>query len=282
MATSESNKHEKKTRKQLESSLKQLISEKTALITENSNLLKELNFFRSLDEDQSAVKELPEDLRKILAGFVHDLKNRITFLSTSIKLIQEGIVDNELPVYLSKLRASIQRMEYSVETMRHALKLGQVPKVPIEIDNIIKKAIDLTKLTSPADIKILYHPDIDQPLKILGNKNELMIVVIGIIENGLQSMRKEEQGTLNIQLRKLSEGYKQPMVELTIDDTGRGIPVENLERVFDVRFSTKRDGWGLGLYLAKGIVENMEGRIFVKSKEGVGTSVVIVLPINNT
>jgi signal transduction histidine kinase len=71
------------------------------------------------------------------------------------------------------------------------------------------------------------------------------------------------------------------MVEIVIQDTGSGIPSRNLERVFDLRFSTKRAGWGLGLHLAKQAVEDMDGEIRLDSEEGVGTTVSIMLPIED-
>jgi signal transduction histidine kinase len=68
------------------------------------------------------------------------------------------------------------------------------------------------------------------------------------------------------------------MIEVVIADTGRGIPQEELARIFDPFFSTKDEGVGLGLSLVHKIIENHNGRIRVSSNPGNGTTFVISLP----
>ena len=72
------------------------------------------------------------------------------------------------------------------------------------------------------------------------------------------------------------EGY----LKIEIQDTGQGIPEEDIKKIFDPFFTTKPKGTGLGLSLVHKIVENHEGRIFVNSKVGEGTTVTLLLPLN--
>ena len=71
-----------------------------------------------------------------------------------------------------------------------------------------------------------------------------------------------------------------PNLELVIGDSGRGIPHEDLGKIFEPFFSTKRKGTGLGLAIVHQIVENHGGKIEVESREGWGTTFRIILPMN--
>ncbi|HPP08329.1 MAG TPA: ATP-binding protein, partial [bacterium] len=83
------------------------------------------------------------------------------------------------------------------------------------------------------------------------------------------------KGTIKIQLFNDNEN-----VVLTIEDDGCGIPEENLSKIFDPLFTTKPNGTGLGLPIVNEIIAQHNGRIFVESKKGVGTKVIIELPLN--
>jgi signal transduction histidine kinase len=69
-----------------------------------------------------------------------------------------------------------------------------------------------------------------------------------------------------------------PAVELMVEDNGRGIPAEDLERIFDVFYSTRKGGTGLGLAIVERIARNHDGEVRVASEPGRGTTVRVVLP----
>ena len=69
------------------------------------------------------------------------------------------------------------------------------------------------------------------------------------------------------------------MVEVSVTDTGIGIPIENLDNVFSPYFTTKKQGFGMGLSLVQNIIHRHHGRISVKSEKGAGTCFGIQLPV---
>jgi signal transduction histidine kinase len=83
-----------------------------------------------------------------------------------------------------------------------------------------------------------------------------------------------EGGRLNIKT-----GVKGDFAEITLKDTGEGIPKENLKKIFDPLFTTKAKGIGLGLSIVKGMIDNHKGMIEVKSKVGKGTAFTVKLPV---
>lgn len=113
----------------------------------------------------------------------------------------------------------------------------------------------------------------ESSLLVAGDANQLEQVFMNLIQNAAQAMAKG--GALTIRTRA-NDGQ----VEVLISDTGCGIPKEHLERVFDSFFSTKGEkGTGLGLAICKRIVEEHQGKIEVKSQEGIGTTMYVNLPV---
>jgi signal transduction histidine kinase len=111
-------------------------------------------------------------------------------------------------------------------------------------------------------------------LLVNGQRDHLLQVLMNIILNGVEAMQPDG-GELKVELL-LSANQSQ--IGIQISDTGRGIPAEDLDRVFDPFFTTRENGMGLGLAISYDIVRKHEGRITVKSTVGVGTAFTIWLP----
>jgi signal transduction histidine kinase len=97
-------------------------------------------------------------------------------------------------------------------------------------------------------------------------------VVLNLVLNGIQAI--DGSGRVDVRLRR-----ERRAAVMTIEDTGRGIKAEELPRIFKPFFTTRKGGTGLGLSLAKGIVEAHGGRIGVSSTVGRGTRFEVQLPV---
>jgi signal transduction histidine kinase len=109
----------------------------------------------------------------------------------------------------------------------------------------------------------------------LVDRDQISQAFLNLLLNSLESI--DGGGKIRIRLKKNSV---QPSVEVSIVDTGRGIPQEDLGKIFEPFFSTKRKGTGLGLAIVHQIVDTHGGDIAVDSKEEVGTTFRITLPLN--
>ena len=96
-------------------------------------------------------------------------------------------------------------------------------------------------------------------------------VFLNLILNAFDAMQKG--GTLTIGSRMLDD-----QVAVAIKDSGTGIPEDSQDRIFDLYYSTKKNGGGIGLAITKKIIEAHEGRIYFKTRSGVGTTFIIELP----
>jgi two-component system NtrC family sensor kinase len=111
-------------------------------------------------------------------------------------------------------------------------------------------------------------------LDIEGDRDQLRQVFTNLIVNGLQSM--PEGGELVVDAEPDDEGRR---VRVTIADYGSGIPEEDMAKLFTPFFTTKSRGTGLGLAVSYGIVGDHGGEIRVESREGVGATFTVVLPL---
>jgi signal transduction histidine kinase len=116
-------------------------------------------------------------------------------------------------------------------------------------------------------------------LRVLGDPGALQQVFLNLLLNAVQSMPGGGRISVAVAPWPALRGSDGPRwVVVRIADTGPGIPPEQLRRVFDPFYTTKRDGTGLGLAICHGLVEQHEGEIRMESEEGTGTTVSVRLP----
>ena len=142
-----------------------------------------------------------------------------------------------------------------------------------DLNQIIKDAVEIV-------IPDLEQHHINLKLELEENLPPLMLdrgfmrqVLANLISNARDSMKEAVEGTLTVSTEKNSDS-----VILTVSDTGTGIAPENLSKIFDPYFTTKRSGTGIGLTLVYRIIRGMGGDIEVTSRQGLGPAFRITLP----
>ncbi|MCM8771247.1 MAG: ATP-binding protein, partial [Candidatus Omnitrophica bacterium] len=180
--------------------------------------------------------------------------------------------------YVGYIERESQRCKKIVENLLTFSRKSPDVFQPVDIKSIMENTLSIVRHSLESkNIKITtdYSPDL--PL-INGNANQLQQVFTNIIINAQQAM--PQGGQLDIRVRVVQEGEKKNM-EISFQDTGCGIPKENLERIFEPFFTTKGADWksvGLGLSICYQIIEQHKGRIVVDSQVGKGSTFTVVLP----
>jgi signal transduction histidine kinase len=153
------------------------------------------------------------------------------------------------------------------------------PKAPtlsqVNTNEIILVA--LARVSMPVDIEVVTNLDETLPLA-QADPNQLTIVLVNLISNAIQAMFRG--GRLTLTSTPVKNGDKAnggPWVAIMVADTGAGIPLENLEKIFEPLFTTRTKGIGLGLPLSKTLVEKQGGSIEVTSQPGQGATFTIRL-----
>ena len=228
-------------------------------------------------QNQLIKEEKLASLGVLSAGIGHELNNPLV-----------GVIG--LGEAIQQEENLVQIKEYAGNIVRHGQRMASIIKdftglatselkdqaTPININEQIEQALHAIKQmyeTSSLEIQPTF-----QPLPPFhANAQELRQAFTNIIDNAVQAMNG--QGKLS-----LSTFLEEDAIHITVEDTGPGIPQTQLSKVFDPFFTTKPQGKGagLGLTIARRIIQRYNGQIYVTSQEGKGTTCHIAFPCHNT
>ncbi len=197
----------------------------------------------------------------------HQLGTPISSLMAWIELLKLKDVDENL---IKELEQDTSRLERITERFS---KIGSKPELlRINLVEVVNSAIDYLKTRSSEKVVFEQNYDKDAYIETPLNAALFSWVIENICKNAIDAMANK--GTISLKIIE-----KNGQVEIDIKDTGCGVPKSNQKTIFQPGFSTKKRGWGLGLSLAKRIVEIYhKGKIFIKwSEVGKGTTFRIVV-----
>lgn len=215
----------------------------------------------------------------LAGGLAHEIKNPLSTLNINLQLLMEDVQSmtgensKKVHVKIEALQKEVQRLE---EILNDFLRFARGQKLELEdrdINEVVDEVVDfVTPEIKQKNIVILKSYDAHLPSCRI-DSNLIKQAILNVIINAEQAM--ENGGELMIR----TSGNKK-YIQIDITDTGVGIPKDIIDKIFQVYFSTKKTGTGLGLPTTKRIVEEHKGIISVQSEEGKGTNFSIKLPIN--
>ena len=230
-----------------------------------------------------------ESIGTLAGGIAHDFNNMLGIIVGNTELAMDDVPEwNPARQNLEEIRtASLRARDVVKQILAFSRQSAQELK-PIRIGPIIIESIQLLRSSIPTTIQI--HQDISaESDKVRADPTQINQILINLCTNAAHAMR-DKGGILEVNLENVkinknaSTTYHDiPLgeyVRLTVKDTGRGIDPENLKRIFDPYFTTKKvgEGSGMGLAVVHGIVKSHFGNIAVSSTEGKGTTFHVLLP----
>jgi signal transduction histidine kinase len=228
-------------------------------------------------EQQLAQRERLSALGRVVAGVAHEVRNPLAAIKLKVQLARRAPYASEkLDETFNVVTAEIERLDTLV---RRLLELGDQQKLeraPVDLGELVsRRAAFFTDLAKRANVVI--ETQADCVAFVEGDENRLGQVVDNIIQNALDAM--SDGGRLSITCNTLKGPENPSFVRLSFEDTGHGIHKADQEHIFEP-FHTGRDsGTGLGLPIARAIVEEHGGRLGFVSRDGNGASFVIELPL---
>jgi anti-sigma regulatory factor (Ser/Thr protein kinase) len=201
----------------------------------------------------------------------HQLGTPTSSLAGWIEVLQQMHPEVKITGELSR---DVQRLEKITERFS---KIGSKPALsPKNLTQLLLQTIDYLRTRTSS--KLIFETDFDTRKTLIIPLNAALFewVIENITKNAIDAM--EGNGTMTFQVKELEKS-----VIIDIADTGKGIPKSAFKKIFSTGFSTKQRGWGVGLSLAKRIIEEYHnGKIFVKHSEiGKGSCIRIIMNIPN-
>lgn len=214
----------------------------------------------------------PKEFDLFMSGIIHDLRGGLGIIKNIAAFIED---DNEGNQALKKDIIKINRSVDFCELVLQNMKLFSDTNIRRFSNVLITKAVeDVFLLLERKMIDVNLTTDIyPKETSIYGDEGQIRQLFMNLIKNAGEAM--PEGGVINVKSR-----IKNEFINITVSDTGIGISENRLNDIFDIRFTTKEKGWGIGLYIVQNIVEQLGGKIKVKSKLGVGTKFEIQIPVN--
>lgn len=231
------------------------------------------------------VQEAFEKQKQFIADASHELKTPLTVINTNVDVLlsNEESNANEQSKWLHYIKSEVERMTKLTNDLLYLTQMNDWDMKMIYTEFDISKAVQGVVLTMEAVIfenQIIFEDDIEPNLKIFGNNEQIKQVVMILLDNAIKYTNNK--GTVSIELKKSHNN-----LSLSVTNTGVGIPEEHLDKVFDrfYRIDTSRErksgGYGLGLSIAKTIIEQHRGKISVRSIANEYTTFSIELPLTN-
>ncbi len=254
--------------------VEELLAHINSLSTENERLEKRLK----ASQAQLVQSGKMAAVGQLAAGVAHEVNNPLQIILSRVQLLmirhqeKDGLVTD-----LRLIESNVKRISRIIRSLldfaRH--NSGEEEHKEIDLVYLVNQTLNLMHhLLEKGKVDARIHVEGEQASRIAGNTGEMEQVFLNLIINALQAM-PEEGGDLEIDIDRTDD-----QVVVRLQDSGEGIPEENLPRIFDPFFTTREEsgGTGLGLSIIFGIVEKHNGRIEVDSDVGQGTTFTLSFP----
>jgi len=224
-------------------------------------------------------------LGRFSSGVAHEVRNPLGIILGAVEYLERVLntKDKDVKVTLDKLKISTLRAENIVQSLLKYSKPSDLKAERVQPMDLIKETLSLITYRAPlrnVEIKTQFA---DRTMYVDVDRTQIQQVLFNVMNNAIEAI-DESGGVVDIKTYSTSNSplsSESTVCVIEIQDSGSGIPKNDLSRIFEPFFTTKRDrkGTGLGLSISKKIIDNHNGTMLIESQEKKGTTVKIILPI---
>jgi signal transduction histidine kinase len=244
-------------------------------------VLNEVSVSRRFEQNLRHLDRLA-GLGTLSASMAHEIKNALVSIKTFVDLLLEKNRDAELTDVVGR---EIRRIDAMVGQMLKYAGPARPAFGQVRVHEVLDHSLRLVKPQLEGRLISLHRAFRASPDAVAGDDYQLEQAFVNLLLNAIEAMGPN--GSLTVATELVAEvGSKTanggPRLRVAIADTGVGIAPENMQRLFEPFFTTKQQGTGLGLTIARRIVQEHRGDISVQSQVNQGTTFSILLPVHNS
>ena len=184
---------------------------------------------------------------------------------------------DEIRAILSDIRSDDERAGQVIDRMRALLKRQTLDAGRLDVSTLVGDVAALVRIDAATrQVKL----DVDVPADlphVRGDRVQIQQVLLNLILNGMDALQETRLEDRRVDVTARIDGAQ--LVEIAVDDTGHGIPVDKVGKIFEPFFTTKPNGMGIGLAVSRTIVEAHGGRLWAENSSGSGAAFRFTLPI---
>ena len=239
--------------------------------------LRQLNLELQDSQSQWVQRTKLNAIEKLAAGIAHEIHNPLAIISgkAQVLLMQKGPKQLE-PNVQEALNTIVKQTRRAADITRKLLMYSQGARGPqewVSLEKVLDETLALLAYQASLD-KIEITRDLDPELpRYYANMQEIREIFLNLLLNAVEAVGSEGKIAVELKYRRNEE-----LVEITCSDTGKGIPAEHLDKVFNPFYTTRHEAVGLGLFVTKQITHRYGGSIRVESQVGIGSMFILQLP----
>jgi len=233
-------------------------------------------------QDLTRIRELETVRRDFVANVSHELRTPLATLKALVETLQEGALEDPEAAgrFLERMEEEVDRLDRLVGELLELARIesGHTPLEMgrVEVAEVVEPTVEgLRPLAERKGLSLTAHLPPDLPA-VLVDVDQMRRAIANLVRNGIQFT---PSGGVTVRAERMGDE-----VVISVQDTGVGIPSEDLPRIFE-RFykprGSRSGGAGLGLAIAKHIVQAHNGRIWAESTEGRGSTFYVALPVGD-
>jgi two-component system, LuxR family, sensor kinase FixL len=220
---------------------------------------------------------------ELTASLAHELNQPLTAILNNAQVAQQLLKSDVMDVVemreiLDDIVADDQRAAHVIQRLRRLLRKGDLEHVPLDLNEIVTEVVRL--VTSDAAIRtvsmrLTTAPDLPS---VRGDRVQLQQVLLNLVLNGLDAMPVLAAGDRILRIRTFRDS--ETFVGVAVQDAGSGIAAEDADHIFEPLYTTKREGLGMGLAIARTIVGAHRGRLTAWNNADGGATFQFLLPVD--
>jgi len=233
-------------------------------------------------QDITEAKLLEEELRRkdklavigeLAAGIAHELKNPLASVSGSAEVLRESLQpEGEDARLLDLVVRESSRINQIIEEFLNYSRIRRSDIRPLPLKSLLEEVASLAGKHPSCDGSKVIEVELDTDVLVSADEGQMKQVFLNLVLNGLEAVDRTGRVVLTVAPEEEGKSIDERLVEVWVQDSGPGVPAEEIAHIFEPFYTSKRGGHGLGLAIVQRIVDTHEGLItFEPTADGTST-----------